>query len=146
MSIEFEHGIDVPQSPEQVFAVLDDVGQTPRWLARCTGIEKLTPGENAVGTRLRYSYHDGGRSGVMEGEVTAREVGRRLTFQYGDPMMEVQVDFQMTPQGSGTHLVHAIRITPRTLMAKLVAPMIRKQLPGQTIQAMETLRGLLAAQ
>lgn len=146
MSIEFEHGIDVPQSPEQVFAVLDDVAQTPRWLARCTGIEKLTPGENAVGTWLRYSYNDGGRSGVMEGEVTAREPGRKLTFQYGDPMMEVQVDFQMTPQGAGTHLVHAIRVTPRTLMAKLIAPMIRKQLPGQTIQAMETLRGLLASQ
>jgi uncharacterized protein YndB with AHSA1/START domain len=146
MAIEFEHGIDVPQPPEQVFAVLDDVAQTPRWLARCTGIEKLTPGENAVGTRLRYAYKDGGRFGTMEGEITARDPGRRLTFLYRDPMMEVQVDFQMSPQGSGTHLVHAIRITPRTFMAKLIAPMIRKQLPGQTIQAMEKLRGLLASQ
>lgn len=93
MAIHFEHGIEVPQPPERVFALLDDLSQTPKWLARCTGIEKVTPGENAVGTRLRYSYNEGGRSGIMEGEITARVSNERLTYHYQDAMMAGVVDF-----------------------------------------------------
>ncbi|MGZ3421550.1 MAG: SRPBCC family protein [Polyangiales bacterium] len=144
MAIRFEHTIQVPVSTEKVFAVLDDVAQTPKWLARCTGIEKTTRGENAVGTKLRYSYKDGGRSGVMDGEITTRKPGERLTFHYLDGMMDVTVDFRMEKSGAATSLTHAIEITPKTFMAKLFSPLIRRALPKQTITAMETLRGLLA--
>jgi hypothetical protein len=143
MSIHFEHGIDVGKSPEEAFAVLDDVSKTPKWLARCTGIEKLSPGPNAVGTKLRYSYKEGGRTGVMDGEITTRAPNERLTFHYADKMMEVTVDFRISKASGGARLVHAIDITPRTFMAKLFSPLIRRQLPKQTITAMETLKALL---
>jgi hypothetical protein len=143
MAIHFEHGIDVSQSADQVFAVLDDVSQTPKWLARCTGIEKLTAGENAIGTKLRYSYKEPGHSGKMDGEITARIPNESLTFHYWDKMMDVIVDFVVSATASGTHLVHAITITPKTFFAKLMSGMIRKQLPKQTITAMESLRELL---
>src|SRR2546421_12746665 len=145
MSIHFDYAIDVPQSPEQAFAVLDDIALTPKWLARCTGIEKLTPGENAVGTKLRYSYQEPGRTGQMDGEITARMPNEHLTYHYADKMMEVVVDFQITKADSGARLKHSIDISPKTIIAKLVAPMIRKQLPKQTITAMESLRNLLAS-
>jgi hypothetical protein len=45
--------------------------------------------------------------------------------------------------GGGARLTHVIDITPKTLMAKLFSPMIRRQLPKQTINAMEQLRALL---
>lgn len=144
-SIRFEHTIEIPQGTEVVFLVLDDVSRTPQWLARCTGIEKLTPGENAVGARLRYSYREGGRSGVMEGEITARIPNERLTFHYRDSMMDAVVDFRIARNGSGARLTHAIDIAPKTFFARLFAPMIRKQLPNQTITAMETLRKLLVS-
>ena len=144
MAIQFEHEIDISQTPDQVFAVLDDVSQTPKWLARCTGIEKLSPGENAVGTKLRYSYKEAGRTGNMDGEITTRTPKERLTFHYYDKMMDVIVDFRISPAEQGTHMVHAITITPKTFFAKLFSGMIRKQLPRQTITAMESLRNLLA--
>src|SRR5438046_235883 len=146
MAIHFEHGMGIEQSPEQAFAVLDDVSDTPKWLARCTGIQKLTEGENRVGTRLRYSYKDGGRAGVMDGEITARIPNERLTFHYADSMMDVIVDFRISKTDSGARLVHAIDITPKTFMAKLVSPMIRKQLAKQTIAAMQSLHSLIAAE
>ena len=96
MSIHFDYAIEIEQSPEQAFTVLDDVSLTPKWLARCTGIEKLTPGENAIGTKLRYSYQEAGRTGQMDGEITARVPNERLTYHYADKMMEVTVDFQIT--------------------------------------------------
>lgn len=144
MPIEFAHTIDVPQPPEQVFGVLADVSQTPKWLARCTGIEVLDPGPLAAGTRLRYSYREGSRSGVMDGQVVERIENQKLSFRYDDKMMQVGVHFSLQPQGSGTRLTHSIDITPKTFLAKLFSPLIRRQLPKQTIGAMESLRGLLA--
>jgi len=144
MSIQFAHTIEVPQAPGQVFGVLDDFSQTPKWLSRCTGIEQLTPGEKAPGTKLRYSYRDGARSGTMDGEIVARTPSERITMHYGDKMMEVSVDFHMAPNGAGTKLTHTIEMSPRSFFTKLFAPMIRAQLPRQTVTAMESLRGLLA--
>lgn len=143
MSIRFEHAIDVARGPEQIFALLDDLSQTPRWVSRCTGIEKLSPGPNTVGTKVRYAYREGGRTGTMDGEIKARTPNERLTVGYSDKMMEVVVDFHMTRKDGGARLVHTIDIKPKSLMAKLFAPLVRRQLPEQTIKAMETLRGLV---
>jgi uncharacterized protein YndB with AHSA1/START domain len=143
MTIHFEHTLDVAADPDRTFSLLDDVTQTPRWLSRCTGIEKLTPGPLAVGSQLRYAYKDGGRKGTMNGEITARSPGERLTYHYTDKMMEVVVDFRVARAQTGARLTHAIAITPKTFMGKLVAPLIRRGLPKQTVSAMEKLRDLL---
>ena len=129
MSIRFAHTIEVPQAPAQVFGVLDDFSQTPKWLARCTGIEQLTPGDKTAGTKLRYGYREGGRSGTMEGEIVARSPSERITMHYGDKMMEVSVDFHLVPNGAGTKLTHTIDISPKSFFTKLFAPMIPQAAP-----------------
>lgn len=144
MTIHFEHTVDVAADADRTFAFLDDVTQTPRWLARCTSLEKLSDGPTAVGTRLRYAYKDGSRQGTMNGEVTTRAPGERLTYHYADRMMDVVVDFRVAPSANGARLTHKIAITPKTLMGKLVSPLIRRGLPKQTVTAMESLRELLA--
>jgi uncharacterized protein YndB with AHSA1/START domain len=143
MAIHFEHTLDVATAPDKTFAYLDDLAQTPKWLARCTGIEKLTPGPNEVGTKLKYSYKEGRRVGTMDGEITARAPNERLTYRYDDKMMRVVVDFRVVKGDTGTRLTHAIDITPKTFFAKLFSPLIRRQLPKQTVTAMETLRDQL---
>jgi uncharacterized protein YndB with AHSA1/START domain len=143
MSIHFSHTIDVAHEPPKVFAVLDDLSLTPQWLERCTGIEKLTSGPNAVGTRLRYAYREGGRTGTMDGQIVARIADERLAFRYGDKMMEVSVDFHVTCAAAGSRLTHTIDITPKNVLARLFGPFIRRGLPKQTITAMDRLRALL---
>jgi hypothetical protein len=143
VSIHFSHTLDIGHDPSKVFALLDDLAMTPKWLERCTGIEKLSPGANVVGTRLRYSYREGGRVGTMDGEIVTRIPDERLTFRYGDKMMDVSVDFHVTSAAAGSRLTHTIDITPKTVLAKVFAPFIRRGLPRQTITAMERLRTLL---
>jgi hypothetical protein len=143
MSIRFEHSIDVSCNPEQTFALLDDLSQTPQWLARCVGIEKLKTGQNVVGDKLRYSYKDSSGQGVMDGEITARIPNENLSFHYWDKMMDVTIEFHITRSSNRTQLTHVIDITPKTFMAKLLSPLIRKQLPKQTITAMDSLSKLL---
>jgi hypothetical protein len=143
MSIHFSHTLDVGHEPRKVFALLDDLAMTPKWLERCTGIEKLSPGPNDVGSKLRYSYREGGRIGTMDGEIVVRIPDERLTFRYGDKMMDVSVDFHVTSAATGARLTHTIDIAPKTVLTKVFAPFIRRGLPRQTITAMERLRSLL---
>jgi hypothetical protein len=56
-------------------------------------------------------------------------------------LMNSTVDSQM----GGTQFTHLITINPKTFFAWRLSPMIRRQLPGQTIGAMEKLRVYLAA-
>jgi carbon monoxide dehydrogenase subunit G len=142
MAIDFRHALDVAAAPERVFGILDDLARTPEWLERCTGIEKLSDGPNAVGTKLRYGYREGGQTGTMEGEITARQANERLAMRYSDRMMEVSVDFRVAGNGRGTRLQHDISIRPKGLMGKVASPIIRRKLPDQTIAAMEKLKGL----
>jgi carbon monoxide dehydrogenase subunit G len=143
MSIQFEHSVDVSRGPERAFAVLDDFAQTPKWLARCTDLTSVSPGPHAVGTKLRYQYKEAGRTGTMDGEITARTPNERLTMHYLDKMMEVTVDFRIAKTDTGARLTHAIEIKPRTLVASLMSPLIRRSLPKQTVTAMVTLKALL---
>ncbi len=146
MAISYEHGIDVPQSPAEVFAVLDDFSRLPSWLKPCEGLAKQGAGPNQAGDKLRYAYVQGGRHGVMDGVIVARDDGHRLCCKYYDRLFTVVVDFRVAAgEGGGAHLIHRIEITPNAFMARLMSPFIRGGLPKQTKESMENLRRLLAA-
>jgi hypothetical protein len=143
MSIVHEHSVDVKVSPERAFALLDDLPRTPAWLGPCTALEKVTPGTNKIGDRLRYAYKQGGRAGVMDGEIVERRVNESLVCLYRDSQMEVIVDQRIASSPVGSRLTHRISITPQTMMGKLMTPLIRSALPKQTHEAMEKLKSLL---
>lgn len=146
MAIVFEHGIDLPQSPHQVFTLLDDYSKVPLWLKRCEGVAKQGTGPSKVGDKLRYAYCESGKHGLMDGVIVALEEDRLLSYKYYDKMMMVNVDFRMAPTGEGTHLVHHIEITPHSFLARLISPLWRMKLPKQTVATMENLRKLLASE
>jgi carbon monoxide dehydrogenase subunit G len=135
--------IDVARPPAEVFAFLDDIRQTPKWLTRCTNIEQTTSGPKAVGTKLRYSYQEQGRSGTMDGVVSEYEKDRRLAMAFTDPMMDVRVGFQVEPAAGGSRIVHEVEIEPRNFMAKMMTPMIssmtRKQMDSDTAKLKQML-------
>jgi hypothetical protein len=124
-----------------VFAIIDDVSRTPDWLTRCTGIDKLDDGPNRVGTPLRYHYRDGRRTGTMDGEIVARAEDRHFAMRFTDSMMDVTVDFVAAPDGVGTTLTHTVDIATKGF-GLLFAPLIRRTLPRQTIDAMGRLKAL----
>ena len=143
--IRCERAIDVARPPSDVFAFVDDVSRAPHWLSRCASLEQTSPGPKGVGATLRYVYREGGGSGTMEGTVTECEKDRTLMMHYSDRMFDVEVGFRFAPQGSGTRLEHAVSISPRAFMMKLMAPMIRGATKKQLDQDMATLKRLLEA-
>ncbi|SDP54257.1 Ribosome association toxin PasT (RatA) of the RatAB toxin-antitoxin module [Pedococcus dokdonensis] len=137
----FSHTLSVTAPPATVFGIVDDFDQTPQWLSRCTGIDKLSDGANDVGTQLRYHYDDGRRTGTMDGQIIAREPDRHFAMKFTDRMMDVTVDFVSASDGVGTTLTHSIDIATKGI-GKLFTPLIRRDLPKQTMDAMTKLKAL----
>ncbi len=145
MSISFEHAVDIARSPDQVFALIEDFSRTPEWLISCAGIEKLSLGPNAVGTKLRYTLKGAMHSGIMEGQITTYVPNERLSLEYSDRLVSVLADFRLVPSQIGTYLTHQIAITPKTFIVRMLTPLIQLQVPKETMAAMATLRSILEA-
>ena len=137
----FSHTLSVSAPPSAVFAIIDDFTKTPLWLSRCTGIDKLSEGPNDVGTALKYHYDDGRRSGTMDGQIIAREPDRHFAMKFTDKLMDVTVDFVAASDGVGTTLTHSIDIATKGF-GKLFTPLIRRDLPKQTMDAMTKLKAM----
>jgi Polyketide cyclase / dehydrase and lipid transport len=139
----FSHTLQVAASRPQIFGILDDVQRTPAWLTRCTGIDKLDDGPNTVGTRLRYHYKDGRRTGEMDGHITVHDPDEHVAMLYTDKLMDVTVDFVAAPGTTDgtTRLTHTIDIRPKGV-GKVFGPLIKRSLPRQTTDAMDGLKAL----
>lgn len=140
----FAHTLSVSAPPSVIFGIVDDFTLTPQWLSRCTGIDKLDSGANDIGTRLKYHYDDGRRTGSMDGEVIAREPDRHFAMKFSDKMMDVTVDFVAASDGVGTTLTHSIDIGTKGF-GKVFTPLIRRDLPKQTMDAMTKLKTMAEA-
>jgi uncharacterized protein YndB with AHSA1/START domain len=130
-------------TPERVFAAIDDLPLTAKWLPTCVSLEKIGAGPNTPGDRLRYVYRQGKRSGEMEGEIVARTPNERLHCRYFDKIFEVSVDLRVAPAYEGTNSTHIIEITPKTFVARLMSPIIRIGVGKQTREAAANLKKLL---
>jgi hypothetical protein len=140
---DYTRTLEVNATPEQIFAVLADIPRTPEWLERCTRIDVLSPGEPAVGAKLKYHYRDGRRTGTMDGVVAGYVPGRRLAMLFTDLLMDVSTTFAADPlDGGRAKLRHSIHIRPKGA-GKILTPLISRQLPRQTDRSMERLKELV---
>jgi uncharacterized protein YndB with AHSA1/START domain len=141
--IRNEVSLRIDRPVERVFAFVDDESRAADWLSRCVALRQVTPGAKGVGTELHYTYKDPGRTGEMDGRVTAYEKDRRLAMHYTDPTFDVDVDFWFEPEREGTTVRHATSITPKSLMAKLMTPIIRGATGKQIVQDTQALKRIL---
>jgi len=143
MPICVTHREPVRASREAAFSLIDDLPRTAEWLPPCVSLRKLGSGPNAVGDQLRYTFIQGGRESEMTGVIVAREPGRLLHCRYSDRMFDVSVDLGVETVQGQTVMVHTVAITPKTLLGRLMSPLIRLGLKRQTREAASHLRRLL---
>ena len=146
MSIQLAADVDIPRSAHDVFALLDDFTNTPRWTSRCVEVRQVSPGPRAVGATLHYTYQEPGRRGTMDGVVVEYVPDARLLLRFSDKMLDVEVGFALhATDASTTHVHHTIAILPKTLLMKLMAPIIRRATTQQVKQQVAALMQLLPA-
>ncbi|MFM9959799.1 MAG: SRPBCC family protein [Planctomycetaceae bacterium] len=145
MPIRYQHIETVRTTPERAFAVIDDLPLTAKWLPPCVSLEKIGSGANAAGDKIRYVYRQGGRQSEMAGEILVHTPGERLHCKYTDNAFEVSVDLRVAAAPDGAVTTHVVEITPKTLLGKLMWPLIRLGLGKQTRDAAANLKRLLEA-
>jgi carbon monoxide dehydrogenase subunit G len=143
MPIRYEYSETVRTTPDYAFATIDNLPLTAQWLPPCVSLEKVGPGPNAAGDKLRYVYKQGGKTAEMAGEIVERTPGERLHCKYYDRMFDVSVDMRVVGVPEGTLTTHVIEITPKIFFAKLMWPLIRIGVGKQTRQAADNLKKLL---
>jgi len=143
MTVSYQHEVIIHRMPAEVFAVIDDLPQTAKWLPPCVSLEKVGDGPSAEGDALHYVYRQGSKTAEMAGRILARQQDARLHCLYSDAMFDVSVDLQVATHAEGTLSSHQITMTPKTLFGRLLQPLIRLGLGKQTRDAATNLKTLL---
>jgi uncharacterized protein YndB with AHSA1/START domain len=143
MAVSYQHEVIIRRTPTEVFAVIDDLPQTAKWLPPCVSLTKVGDGPNAEGDTLRYVYRQGKTSSEMTGRILTRQQDARLHCLYSDAMFDVSVDLQVAADPQGCLSTHSIAMTPKTLFGRLLQPLIRLGLGRQTRDAAANLKSLL---
>jgi carbon monoxide dehydrogenase subunit G len=122
--MHFEERIEVRRTPAECFAFVDDFANAPRWNELCVALQR--EGSDArEGGGLVYTYEQGNRTGVMQGQIAERDPPRRLLLEFGDRMFQIEVGFRFDAIPGGTRIEHTLKIEPRSFVTKLMSPLLR---------------------
>ena len=135
MELRLETIIDAPA--ERVFAALIDVERWPERISAITGIEMLTAGPLAEGSRFRETRRMFGRDATEEMTVAELAAPARLVLTAFNHGTEYRITHLLAPAGPRTRLTLVFAGVPRTLTARLLAPLgalmagsVRSQVEG----------------
>jgi uncharacterized protein YndB with AHSA1/START domain len=110
-------GVTISRPVEDVFAVLSDVENVPRWSPRTIEEKLLTPGPLGVGSRRRAVIKGfAGRPMVNEAEMVEFEPNRKMVVRLIDAPFPARIVIDFLPVGRGTRLDWAAEVTPRGLL------------------------------
>lgn len=137
--MRYEHAIEIPRSPAQVFAVLADVERTPEWFTRVQKVERIDD------ARVRFTILERPpTTRTLEGSI-ARTPDQHLAFRMEDPgrKFSVTIEFELSAIAAGTRLALRIDVEMRSLVGKLASPIIKRFLGQQVPIDLAKLRALV---
>ncbi|HEX2503703.1 MAG TPA: SRPBCC family protein [Miltoncostaeaceae bacterium] len=136
--------IEIGRPVDEVFEVVADARNEPRYNPRMRRAEKLSPGPIAVGTRFRSELVAMGRPVEAITEITGYDPPRRLASTSRLPTMEVwgSLTFDLIP--GGTRLRWSWDLRPRGAL-KLMGPALGPVGRRREREVWEGLKRLLEA-
>lgn len=123
MSFTREATIDA--TPDRVFAVLSDLGQSRNWMPAIQGIDGVTPGPFRLGTSWQETRKAGNRTMQSKLRVASFDPPSRLRLEVDARMMRGQLSFTLTPKGSTTQVVYEAQMTGKGLFRLMSGTMNR---------------------
>ncbi len=97
-----------------------DFARAPEHIRAITKVEIVTPGPVGAGTHFREWR---GRQ-MVDMEITAWSPPRSYTLRGYAMGTEFSSQIRCVPDGSGTRLEMEVRVSPKTLCAKLLSPLM----------------------
>ncbi|MGH8909391.1 MAG: SRPBCC family protein [Egibacteraceae bacterium] len=128
-----EARIAINRSPEDVFAFVTDIRETPRWRRpHVLEADWLDEGEARVGARFRIVREFHGRRVDVVCEITAWEPPNRFAYRMAEGPVDLEAAYQWEPQSGGCRF---------TIVG--ADPAVVKWYARQTRQDLQTLKNLL---
>ncbi|MBM3924545.1 MAG: SRPBCC family protein [SAR202 cluster bacterium] len=125
--------VSINAPPEKVFPALSDLTRHAKWSIHNIEIKQLSGNGNVVGSE--YSSGHAGKKGDI---VKITKVDPNKTFAFRSAMpnkMEIDHTFNIRPEGTGTRVVHHMKMTKvpgaMILATPLLKLMIGMAAPGQ---------------
>lgn len=109
--IHFTIHIEIARTPQEVFAYLADLENTPQWNPAIVRTRKASPGDTRVGTR--YAQERSSPRPESESLTVAEfDPERRLTVVGHLASMPARVSYVLSPTDSGTSLTNTVELDP----------------------------------
>ena len=90
------------KSPEEVYAFLVDLPETPRWRFHLGSVSWIDDGETSVGRRFSVELSFATwRKKTLQGEVTVYEPPVRFSYRITDGPLKAENEYVVTPDGEG---------------------------------------------
>jgi len=140
-----EGEIVINRPVEEVFDVVADERDEPRFNPRMRRAEKISEGPIGVGTRFRAEVVSMGRPIEMVIVITGYERPRRLASTTHMSSMDIQYTLTFEPVSEGTRMRWSGDLEPRG-MFKLMSPMVARMGRRQERRIWTGLRRLLGGQ
>ena len=121
MKLAFEETIRAPQ--RVVWELITDLHGAPARISSIVALEVLTHGPVGRGTRFRETRVMFGRKATEELEVTQFDAPHTYTVEADSCGVRFVSTYTLRESGGTTVLRLDIRTAPRTLFAKLMAPL-----------------------
>jgi hypothetical protein len=114
MRLEFT--IDIHRSVRDVFGVVGNLANDPKWQRAVTEAAKVSAGPIAEGTRFRHVVRMMGRASVVDMEFRHYAFERHYVLDCVTGPLEFTTDVRFEPTVAGTRVVTLIAGQPRGLV------------------------------
>jgi uncharacterized protein YndB with AHSA1/START domain len=128
----------------EVFDIVADERNEPRYNPRICRAEKLSPGPIGPGTRFRAEAITLGRTTGMTIQYTTYERPRRLASSIHMPAADIAGTLRFDPVANGTRMSWSWLVRPRGLY-RLLTPVIARVGQGQELENWGGLKRFLEA-
>ena len=143
---EIEESVSIPRPQQEVFDVVSDPENIPKFDSSVVHVERLGEGALGVGTRFRGTSKVLGRSFDWTAEVTEHDPPRRSTSKSVEGKMDFTVSMTCEPEGDGTRLTQRIEAASGLggIFGRIADPLVQK-VQARTVRAnLESLAEYLA--
>jgi carbon monoxide dehydrogenase subunit G len=118
--MRLEFAIDIHRPPRDVFAVVGNLENDPKWQAAVIAVSKITAGPIAEGARFRHVVSIMGRKTAVDIEFLHYQEGERYVLNCSAGMLVFNTEVRFDPIVQGTRLVTLVAGNPKGLL-KLAA-------------------------
>jgi uncharacterized protein YndB with AHSA1/START domain len=139
----FEHTVEVPRPPEEVFPWLLEQDKVPRWTGHLERYEQLD-GALGAGSRVRQVLEISGRTIDVELEITRYEPPAAAETRFETNGIKVVSTYALRPNGAGTRLTQSLEAKAGGFTAKMLLPVVQPRLEQKLTEDLERLREVIS--